>query len=93
MMTTIEKAKACKTSAELFALAEDLSQALSDSEAGLFKAELDRNWAAIDHYVDLVAHWKYLYKYVYDLASEMEEFEHECELSREYTNELMGDRI
>ena len=93
MMTTIEKAKACKTSAELFALAEDLSQALIDSEAGLYKAELDYNWDAITHYVGMVAHWKYLYKYVYDLASEMEEFEHECELSREYTNELMGDRI
>ena len=93
MKTTIEKAKACKESWELFDLASDLSQAVSDSEAGLFKAELDRNWDGITHYVGMVAHWKYLYKHVYDLASEMEEFEHECELSREYTNELMGDRI
>ena len=93
METTITKARACKTSAELFAMAESLSQALSDSEAGLERAELAYNWAEIEHYVGLVAHWKYLYKHVYDMASELEEFEHECQLSAEINYEMMGDRV
>jgi hypothetical protein len=93
MKTTIKKAKACKESWELFNLAGDLSQALSDSEAGLFKAELDRDWDSITHYVGMVAHWKYLHNYVYDMASELEEFEHECQLSAEIDNEMMGDRV
>jgi hypothetical protein len=93
MKTTIKKAKACKESWELFNLADDLSQALGDSEAGLFKAELDRDWDSICHYVGMVAHWKYLYNYVYDMAGELEEFEHECKLSSEIDNEMMGDRI
>ena len=93
METTIKKARACKESWELFNLAEEMSHALSDSEAGLFKAELERNWDAICHYVGMVAHWKYLYKYILGLAEEMEEFEHEVRLSAEIDNEMMGDRI
>ena len=93
METTITKARACKTSAELFAMAESLSQALSDSEAGLERAELDYNWDAISHYVGMVAHWKYLYKTVYGWASDMEEEEHEIQLSAEIDAEMMGDRI
>ena len=93
METTIKKARACKTSAELFAMAESLSQALSDSEAGLERAELDYNWDAISHYVGMVAHWKYLYKTVYGWASDMEEEEHEIQLSAEIDAEMMGDRI
>ena len=93
METTITKARACKTSAELFAMAESLSQALSDSEVGLERAELDYNWDAISHYVGMVAHWKYLYKTVYGWASDMEEEEHEIQLSAEIDNEMMGDRI
>jgi hypothetical protein len=93
METTITKARACKTSAELFVMAESLSQALSDSEAGLERAELDYNWDAISHYVGLVAHWKYLYKTIYGWASDMEEEEHEIQLSAEIDAEMMGDRI
>jgi hypothetical protein len=93
METTIKMARACKTSAELFAMAESLSQALSDSEAGLERAELDYNWDAISHYVGMVAHWKYLYKTIYGWASDMEEDEHELELSREYHDAMMGDRM
>ena len=93
METTIKKAQACKTSAELFALAESLSQALSDSETGLERAELDYNWDAISHYVGMVAHWKYLYKTIYGWASDMEEEEHEIHLSAEIENEMMGDRV
>jgi hypothetical protein len=93
METTITKARACKTSAELFVMAESLSQAISDSEAGLERAELDYNWDAISHYVGLVAHWKYLYKTIYGWASDMEEEEHEIQLSAEIDAEMMGDRI
>jgi len=75
MKTTITKAQACKTSAELYALADDLSQAVSDSEAGLERAELAHDWAAIEHYVGLVAHWKYLYKTVYGWAMDLDEEE------------------
>lgn len=93
METTIKMARACKNSAELFAMAESLSQALSDSEAGLAMAEASYNWESISHYVGLVAHWKYLYKTIYGWASDMEEQEHELELSREYHDAIMGDRI
>lgn len=75
METTIKKARACKTSAELYALAEELSQAVSDSEAGLERAEYAFDWVAIEHYVGLVAHWKYLYKTVYGWARDLDEKE------------------
>ena len=71
METTITKARTCKTSAELYALADDLSQAVSDSEAGLERAEYAFDWAAIEHYVGLVAHWKYLYKTIYGWAKDL----------------------
>ena len=83
METTIKKARACKTSAELYALAEELSQALSDSEAGLERAELALDWVAIEHYVGLVAHWKYLYKTVYGWAMDLDEEEVD-ELNRKW---------
>ena len=83
METTIKKARACKTSVELYALAEELSQAVSDSEAGLERAELAYNWAEIEHYVGLVAHWKYLYKTVYGWAMDLDEEEVD-ELNRKW---------
>jgi len=72
METTITKARACKTSRELYALAEELSQAVSDSQEGLERAEYAFDWAAIEHYVGLVAHWKYLYKTVYGWAKDLD---------------------
>ena len=90
METTITKARACKTSAELYALADDLSQAVSDSEAGLERAELALDWAAIEHYVGLVAHWKYLYKTIYGWARDLDEKEvyefDELKIQRENQN-------
>ena len=93
MESTIKMARNCSKSEQLFAMAESLSHAVSESEAGLERAELAYNWAEIEHYVGLVAHWKYLYKHVYDMASELEEFEHECQLSAEINYEMMGDRV
>jgi len=75
MESTIKMARNCSKSEQLFAMAESLSHAVSESEAGLERAELAYNWAEIEHYVGLVAHWKYLYKTVYGWAMDLDEEE------------------
>jgi len=71
VLEKMEQAWACKTSRELYALAEELLQAVSDSQEELELAELARDWVAIEHYVGLVAHWKYLYKTIYGWAKDL----------------------
>lgn len=93
MESTIRMARNCSKSEQLFAMAESLSHAVSESEAGLERAELAYDWAEIEHYVGLVAHWKYLYKTIYGWASDMEDEEHEIQLSAEIDNDMMGDRV
>ena len=75
MESTIRMARNCSKSEQLFAMAESLSHAVSESEAGLERAELAFNWAEIEHYVGLVAHWKYLYKTIYGWAMDLDEKE------------------
>ena len=83
----------CTTSGQMFAVAEDLSHQISDLEANLKRFEYDYNWEGIEAALKSLAVKKYAYKFAYDAASEQEEFEHECELSWEFNDAIMADRI
>ena len=85
--------KNCNTSVQMFNVAESLSHQISDLEDMLKDAEYDYNWESIDSLLKSLAVKRYAYKFAYDAASEKEEFEHECELSAEYNDAIMADRV
>ena len=83
----------CTTSAQMFSVAESLSHQISDLEDRLKDAEYDYNWNVIESTLKSLAVKRYAYKFAYDAASEKEEEEHEIQLSWEYNDAIMGDRI
>jgi hypothetical protein len=83
----------CTKSVDLFAVAEAYSQEVSDLEDRLRTAELAYNWDRIEVLIERLAVARYVYKFAYDAASEMEEDEHECMMSAEINDAMMGDRV
>jgi hypothetical protein len=83
----------CTKSVDLFAVAEAYSQEVSDLEDRLRTAELAYNWDRIEVLIERLAVARYVYKFTYDAASEMEEDEHECMMSAEINDAMMGDRV
>ena len=83
----------CTTSAQMFAIAEDLSHQISDLEERLKDAEYDYDWAAIESCLKSLAVKRYAYKFAYDAASEKEDEEHEIEWSADMDAAVMADRI
>ena len=77
MQAIIKQARECKTSAEMYAICEDLSHRLSDAQERLRDEEmsLDLNWDRISGCVTTVAYWKYLYDTVYEWAEGLNEYE------------------
>ena len=85
--------KNCNTSAQMFNVAESLSHQIYDL-VGRFKDDkYDYNWTSIESCLKSLAVKRYAYKFAYQLGSEQEEFEHECELSWEFNDAIMADRI
>jgi len=82
----------CTKSVDLFAVAEAHSQEVSDLEGRLRTAELAYNWDRIEVLIERLAVARYVYKFAYDAASEMEEDEHECMMSNVINDAMMGDR-
>ena len=82
----------CTKSVDLFAVAEAYSQEVSDLENRLRTAELAYNWDRIEVLIERLAVARYVYKFAYDAASEMEEDEHECMMSNVINDAMMGDR-
>ena len=84
MQAIIKQARECKTSAEMYAICEDLSHRLSDAQQRLRDEEmsLDLNWDRISGCVTTVAYWKYLYDTVYEWAEDLNEAEvHESDVA------------
>ena len=82
----------CTTSEQLFAVAEAHSQQVSDLENRLREVELAYNWDRIEVLIERLAVARYVYKFAYDAASELEEDEHECYMAAVVNESMMGDR-
>ena len=83
----------CTTSQQLFSVAESLSHQVSDLEDMLKSAEYDYNWEEIESLLGQLAVKRYAYKFAYDAAADMEDEEHEIQLSAEINDAMMGDRV
>jgi len=83
----------CTTSQQLFSVAESLSHQVSDLEDMLKRAEYDYNWDAIESALEQLAVKRYVYKFAYDAASDMEEDEWQYQNDCEINNAMMGDRV
>ena len=83
----------CATSQQLFSVAESLSHQVSDLEDMLKSAEYDYNWEEIESLLGQLAVKRYAYKFAYDAAADMEDEEHEIQLSAEINDAMMGDRV
>ena len=83
----------CATSQQLFSVAESLSHQVSDLEDMLKDAEYDYNWDRIQSLLEQLAVKRYAYKFAYDAAADMEDEEHEIQLSAEINDAMMGDRV
>ena len=62
----------CTKSVDLFAVAEAYSQEVSDLENRLREAELAYSWDRIEVLIERLAVARYVYKFAYDAASELE---------------------
>ena len=83
----------CTTSQQLFAVAESLSDQVSDLEDMLKRAEYDYNWDRIESLLGQLAVRRYAYKFAYDAASDMEEDEWQYQNELEINDAMMGDRV
>ena len=83
----------CTTSQQLFAVAESLSHQVSDLEDRLKRAEYAYDWDAIESALEQLAVKRYVYKFAYDAASDMEEDEWQYQNDCEINNAMMGDRV
>ena len=83
----------CTTSQQLFAVAESLSQQVSDLEDLLKRAEYDYNWDRIESLLGQLAVKRYAHNFAYDAASEMEEDELHWQNELEINDAMMGDRV
>ena len=83
----------CTTSQQLCAVAESLSQQVSDLEEMLKRAEYDYNWDRIESLLGQLAVRRYAYKFAYDAASDMEEDECQYHNELEINDAMMGDRV
>ena len=83
----------CTTSQQLFSVAESFSHQVSDLEDMLKDAEYDYNWDRIQSLLEQLAVKRYAYKFAYDAAADMEDEEHEIQLSAEINDAMMGDRV
>ena len=71
---TIKRARLCTKSSQLFSMAEDLSQQISDSESTLNLAEYAYNWSWVESEVKTLAVLKYAYKTIHGWAEDMDAF-------------------
>ena len=85
--------KNCTTSAQMFAIAEDLSHQISDLEDSLKRHEYDYNWVAIESTLKSLAVKRYAYTFAWSAAEELEDEEHMIEWSAECNDAMMADRI
>jgi len=83
----------CTTSTQLFPVVETFAYQVSELEDRLKRAEYAYDWDAIESALGQLAVKRYTYKFAYDAASEMEEDEHECMMSAEINDAMMGDRV
>ena len=89
----IKRARQCKTSHQLYALCEEISHQISDSQEALSRAEYAYNWDQIEAEVGYLACLKYAYKTIEGWADDMDDEEAAQAQSQEYHNSTMGDRI
>ena len=83
----------CTRSVDLFAVAEAHSEQVCALEDRLREAELVYSWDRIEVLIERLAVARYVYRFAYDAASELEEDEHECMMSNVINDAMMGDRI
>lgn len=91
--TFIKRARKCTESHQLYALCEEISEQISSLENSLSLAEYAYNWLGIELVLKDLAVLKYAYKTIEGWADDMDDEERELELSQEYHNAVMGDRI
>jgi len=91
--TFIERARKCTESHQLYALCEEISHQISDSQEALSRAEYAYNWDRIQAEVGVLACLKYAYKTIEGWADDMDDEERELQQSQDYHNAVMGDRI
>jgi len=91
--TFIKRARQCTESHQLYALCEEISHQISDSQEALSRAEYLYNWDMIEAEVGYLACLKYAYKTIEGWADDMDDEERELQQSQEYHNAIMGDRI
>ena len=91
--TFIKRARQCTESHQLFALCEEISKQISDSQEALSRAEYAYNWDQIEAEVGYLACLKYAYKTIDGWAEDMDDEEAALAQSQDYHNAIMGDRI
>ena len=91
--TFIKRARQCTESHQLYALCEEISQQISDSEEALSRAEYAYNWDLIKIQLEHLAVLKYAYKTVEGWADDMDDNEAALAHSQDCHNAQMGDRI
>ena len=90
---TIKRARLCTKSSQLFSMAEDLSQQISDSESTLNLAEYAYNWSWVEAEVKTLAVLKYAYKTIHGWAEDMDDEEAFAQQSAEMDAAMCGDRV
>jgi hypothetical protein len=83
----------CTTSTQLFSVVETFAYQVSELEDRLKRAEYAYDWDAIESALEQLAVKRYVYKFAYDAAADMEDEEHEIQLSAEINDAMMGDRV
>jgi hypothetical protein len=89
----IKRARQCTESHQLYALCEEISHQISDSQEALSRAEYAYNWDMIEAEVCYIAMCRYAYKTIEGWADDMDDEEAALAQSQEYHNAQMGDRI
>ncbi|MEK9700050.1 MAG: hypothetical protein VW270_29995 [Candidatus Poseidoniales archaeon] len=83
----------CTTSPQLFSVVETFAYQVSELEDRLKRAEYAYDWDAIESALEQLAVKRYVYKFAYDAASDMEEDEWQYQNELEINNAMMGDRV
>ena len=91
--TFIKRARQCEKSHELYAICEEISHQISNSEEALSRAEYAYNWDMIEAEVGYLACLKYAYKTIEGWADDMDDDERELAHSWDCHEAQMGDRI
>tara|TARA_Y100001972_G_scaffold55997_1_gene68884 strand:+ start:922 stop:1206 length:285 start_codon:yes stop_codon:yes gene_type:complete len=91
--TFIKRARQCTESHQLYAICEEISQQISDTEEALSRSEYAYNWFQIETVISRLAVLKYAYKTIEGWADDMDDDERALAHAWDCHEAQMGDRI